>query len=141
MNHVELSDLVHTAANHIRERADHCSTFAGPWRFDPSDNWPTVGHLRTADDDPHGLIAEFLPSADCGPYVAAMNPQVGRLVATLLEHIADDIHDDRGSEREFPNNVAAHRRQVVDGYCSVRHDWTAAVALARSVLDTAAVTA
>ncbi len=71
----------------------------------------------------------------------AINPPVGALLADLLDHIADDIHDDRAVESEFVDNTPGHRLQVVDDYGNVRRDWTAAVALSRSLLGHTAVTA
>lgn len=139
MNHIELADLVREAAGMVDALTDDCSSFGTQWKFDPSNNWPTVGHIGTADDDPHGLIADLWPSAECGRYIAAMHPLVGKALVNLLEHVADDIQDDRAEEREFPNNLPEFRHMVVDGYGNTRHDWTAAVALARQILEAPAV--
>lgn len=65
----------------------------------------------------------------------------GPLLAELLSHIADDIHDDRAVEREFPDNIPGRRQLVVDDHGNVRYDWTAAVALSRALLGHEAVTA
>lgn len=82
--------LIREAARQMRERAEECGSFRGPWRFEATKGeWPTVGRLSTAnDDDPHGLIASLWPSAGCGQHIASWHPGVALLVADLLEGAA-----------------------------------------------------
>lgn len=78
------ADRLRAAADILRERADDCYPFDGPWRHDPVRQWPVVGQIHTDNDDPHGLIAELWSSTECGQYIATVHPGVGLALADLL---------------------------------------------------------
>lgn len=65
-------------------------------------------------------------------YIRLMHPLVGLALAELLEHIADDMDDDRAEEAQIQGGPKAVRT----GFPAAnwRWDWTAALALARLIL-------
>jgi hypothetical protein len=106
---VNASAILRRAAAGLRERAEGCGAFGrARWRYEESTvDWPLAGQLRTDDDDPHGLIADFWPSAQCGPYVAAMHPAVALAVADLLDVAARTADLVQGLDGSFPPLTAA----------------------------------
>lgn len=89
LNHLSPpADRLHAAAELLRERAEECYPFTGPWRHDPVRQWPVVGQIHTDNDDPHGLIAELWSSTECGQYIATMHPGVGLALAKWLHDAA-----------------------------------------------------
>lgn len=115
------ADRLRRAAVKLRERANAAS-FPDGWAIDLADS-----EVTTADGGV--MIADTMELTEGRPdasYIALLHPPVALALAELLEHIGDDVSD--------AGDVVDPDGQVFNEYGSVRHDWTAAVKLAREVL-------
>ena len=78
-------------------------------------------------------VEELRSAAALADFMATVDPLVGLALAELLEHIADDMDDDRAEEAPVAEGRVLGVRTGFPRH-SWRWDWTAALALARLIL-------
>ncbi|GLY08292.1 hypothetical protein [Actinoplanes sp. NBRC 101535] len=142
---------VHAAAKLLRVHAERATP--GPWNASPV--WSPRSHVTSAvyaEAHPPGseVIGATLSNNVVGPtkkyggcwrpqdaeYIALMDPTVAAALAEMLDHVGDDMHDNDAYEKSHPGGVFVH-----DRFDDARHDWTAALALARTLIPAPVTTA
>lgn len=86
---------------------------------------------------PHSIWAPSPCEKCAAPYDAAPRDVPERLrepLAELLEHLADDMSDYDAEEVDYLRGDDVEVAVVVDDDDRIRHDWTAALAVARALL-------
>ena len=120
-----------SAAALLRQRAEAAT--AGPWRRE----YPEGPNTTVVDYADVMIVAgvtarEIWPKPVDADYIATVHPLVGLALAGLLEHMADDMDDDRAEEAQIQGGPKAVRATFPAS--NWRWDWTAALALARLLL-------
>jgi hypothetical protein len=87
-----------------------------------------AGCKETFDASPAGIVTQAVETLG--------TESTSEALANLLQILADEMSDEHAVEKEFPTHIPAARWQVVEWYGDGpdRDRWTAALAVARSIL-------
>jgi hypothetical protein len=129
------ADLLRRAATRLRESALAAQETAPPsWQYAAEDYIPNRALLANDGTLTVATVYEVSELPALSDYLTVVHPPVALALADHLEHVADDMSDERAEEQTFPKVDGGTYAAVVDQFKSQRWDWTSALAVARAVL-------